>query len=98
ADSEHRRALRRLLARLLERDARRAAKHLPLSPRAAMLASALEGQQQLRRELVDAALSALTGDGLVEIRDAAAFESRLERVRQQLFGAAVERCQLAERI
>ena len=35
---------------------------------------------------------------MIEIRDAAAFEVRLELIRRQLFGAAVERCELAERI
>ena len=98
AEQEHQRAVQALIRLHLARDSRRAARQLPLSPRAAMLASALEGQQQLRGELLDAALNALTADGLTAIRDAAAFEARLEQVRRQLFGAAVERCQLAERI
>ncbi|MCB1560506.1 MAG: ATP-dependent RNA helicase HrpA, partial [Xanthomonadales bacterium] len=98
ADMAHQQALRELIGLQLARETRRAAKQLPMSPRAAMLAAALEGQQQLRRELVDAALNALSADGLVEIRDAAALEARLELIRRQLFGAAVERCELAERI
>ena len=98
ADQAHQRAVRELVGLQLAREAKRAAKQLPLSPRAAMLAASMEGQQQLRRELVDAALNALSADGLIEIRDAAAFEVRLELIRRQLFGAAVERCELAERI
>ncbi|MEZ5465786.1 MAG: ATP-dependent RNA helicase HrpA [Lysobacteraceae bacterium] len=98
ADLEHGRAVRRLLALQLEREMKRATKQLPISPRAAMLAAALEGQQQLRRELVNAAFNALAADDLVAIRDATAFETRLELIRRQLFGAAIERCELAERI
>jgi ATP-dependent helicase HrpA len=98
ARREHPRGVRRLMEIALADRARQARKQLPVSPKIGLLYAAIESQERLRGDLVDAALNALLSDGLDEIRDHAAFDSRLAEVGRQLFPEAMKRLTLAEEI
>ena len=95
---EHPRGVRRLLEIALVDRAKQARKQLPVSPKIGLLYAAIESQERLRGDLVDAALNALLSDGLDAIRDRAAFDSRLQEVGRQLFPEAMRRLTLAEEI
>ena len=88
----------RLLEMALAEPVRRATRQLPVSPRVGLLYAAIESQQRLREDLVAAALVAVAGDDLGDIRDQAAFSARVDSAARRLFGEAVVRLQLAEAI
>ncbi|MEO5596944.1 MAG: ATP-dependent RNA helicase HrpA [Lysobacteraceae bacterium] len=104
----HPAGVRRLLRIALIDAARQAQKQLPIAPKSGLLYAAIEGfgskghgvaaKQQLQSDLVDGALSSLLADDLQSIRDRAQFSQRLEAIRRGLFGEAMQRLQLAERI
>ena len=86
-----------------------ARKQLPVPPQIGLLYAAIEqfahvaaikspAQERLRVDLVEAALNALLADGLDDIRDRAAFDSRASDIGKALFGEAMRRMQLAEAI
>ncbi len=98
ADANHPQGVRRLLEIALADKAKNARKQLPVSPKTGLLYAAIESQERLRGDLVEAALNALLADGLGGIRDREAFERRHESAARQLFGEAMERLKLAESI
>ena len=98
AEANHPRGVRRLLEIALADKAKSARKQLPVSPKTGLLYAAIESQERLRGDLVEAALNALLAEGLGEIRDREAFEQRRESAGRQLFGEAMERLKLAESI
>jgi ATP-dependent helicase HrpA len=98
ADAAHPQGVRRLLEIALADKAKQARKQLPIPPKTGLLYAAIESQERLRGDLVDAALNALLAEGLGDIRDRAAFERRREDASKRLFGEAMERLKLAETI
>ncbi|WP_447729766.1 ATP-dependent RNA helicase HrpA [Pseudoxanthomonas suwonensis] len=109
AEAAHPRGVDRLLRIALADKARQARKQLPVSPKLGLLYAAIEQfggspqdkaqeKEQLRADLVEAALNAVLADGLGEIRDRAAFQKRAEAAGRQLFAEAMQRLQLAEQI
>jgi ATP-dependent helicase HrpA len=94
----HPQGVRRLLEIALADKAKQARKQLPVSPKTGLLYAAIESQERLRGDLVDAALNALLADGLGDIRDRVAFEQRREDASRRLFPEAMERLKLAEAI
>ncbi|MGH8063309.1 MAG: ATP-dependent RNA helicase HrpA, partial [Pseudoxanthomonas sp.] len=98
ADGNHPQGVRRLLEIALADKAKSARKQLPVSPKTGLLYAAIESQERLRGDLVEAALNALLAEGLGDIRDREAFEQRRESVGRKLFGEAMERLKLAESI
>ncbi|RYZ71723.1 MAG: ATP-dependent RNA helicase HrpA, partial [Lysobacteraceae bacterium] len=98
ADAAHPRGVRRLLEITLADKAKSARKQLPVSPKTGLLYAAIESQERLRGDLVEAATNALLDQGLDDIRDRAAFERRRDEAGRQLFGEAMQRLQLAEAI
>jgi len=78
-----------------------ARKQLPLSPKTAMVYTAVATAEQLRADLVAKALAALLGGGqagvtLAAIRDREAFNRAIGAVKQKLFGEAMARLKIAE--
>lgn len=98
ADAVHPQGVRRLLEIALADKIKQARKQLPVSPKTGLLYAAIETQERLRGDLVDAAMNALLADGLGAIRDRAAFETRRDDIGKRLFGEAMERLRLAETI
>ena len=109
AEAAHPRGVDRLLRIALADKARQARKQLPVSPKLGLLYAAIEQfgtgpearvkeKEQLRADLVEAALNAVLADGLDGIRDAGAFQRRSEAAGRQLFAEAMARLQLAEQI
>ncbi|KAF1686494.1 ATP-dependent RNA helicase HrpA [Pseudoxanthomonas broegbernensis] len=109
AQAAHPRGVERLLRIALADKARQARKQLPVSPRLGLLYAAIERfgtgpgakakeKEQLRADLVEAALNAVLADGLGEIRDAGAFGRRAEAAGRGLFAEAMSRLELAEQI
>lgn len=98
ARSLHAQGVRRLLLLALAPKIKQARKQLPVQPKIGLLYAAIESQERLRADLVDAALNALCAEGLAEIRTPAQFSERLESVQRNLFAAAVERLRLAEQV
>lgn len=108
AAREHAGGVRRLLVLALADKLRQARKQLPVTPKLALLYAAIEGFQQqpgqgpaheqLRADLAEAALSAVTEGELGDVRDAAAFEARAQDAGRRLFPEAMQRLQLAEQI
>ncbi|MET0718267.1 MAG: DUF3418 domain-containing protein, partial [Pseudoxanthomonas sp.] len=98
AAGAHPRGVRRLLKIALAEKAKQARKQLPVSPKTGLLYAAIESQERLRGDLVEAALNALLAEGLHAIRDPAAFEKRREETARKLFPEAMERLKLAETI
>ncbi len=98
AEEAHPQGVRRLLEIALADKAKSARKQLPVSPKTGLLYAAIESQERLRGDLVEAALNALLAEGLGEIRDRGAFEQRRESAGRQLFGEAMQRLKLAESI
>jgi len=77
---------------------KQARKQLPVSPKTGLLYAAIESQERLRGDLVDAALNAVLDQGLGDIRDPQAFAQRRESAGKALFGEAMQRLKLAESI
>ncbi|WP_314106283.1 ATP-dependent RNA helicase HrpA [uncultured Stenotrophomonas sp.] len=95
---QHPRGVRRLLEIALADKAKQARKQLPVPPKTGLLYAAIESQERLRGDLVDAAMNAVLADGLGEIRDPAAFARRRDAAGRDLFGEAMARLKLAENI
>lgn len=87
----HPRGVRRLLEIALADKIKQARKQLPVSPKTGLLYAAIESQERLRGDLVDAALNAVLADGLGAIRDPGAFAQRRDDASKRLFGEAMER-------
>ncbi|OAX61851.1 ATP-dependent RNA helicase HrpA [Xanthomonas graminis] len=98
AEAAHPRGVRRLLEIALADKVKQARKQLPVSPKTGLLYAAIESQERLRGDLVDAALNALLEEGLDAIRDPGSFAQRRDAAGKQLFGEAMERLKLAEAI
>jgi ATP-dependent helicase HrpA len=98
AAEAHPGGVRRLLEIALAEKAKQARKQLPVSPKTGLLYAAIESQERLRGDLVDAAINAVLADGLAEIRDPDAFARRRDLAGKALFGEAMERLRLAETI
>ncbi len=98
AEASHPRGVRRLLEIALAEKAKQARKQLPVSPKTGLLYAAIESQERLRGDLVEAALNTLLAGNLGGIRDREAFEARHEEVGRRLFPEAIERLNLAESI
>ncbi|KUF21029.1 ATP-dependent RNA helicase HrpA [Xanthomonas phaseoli] len=94
----HPRGVRRLLEIALADKIKQARKQLPVSPKTGLLYAAIESQERLRGDLVDAALNAVLADGLGAIRDPGAFAQSRDDASKRLFGEAMERLKLAESI
>ncbi|WP_225763090.1 ATP-dependent RNA helicase HrpA [Stenotrophomonas sp. Marseille-Q4652] len=98
AAEAHPQGVRRLLEIALADKAKQARKQLPVSPKTGLLYAAIESQERLRGDLVDAAMNAVLAEGLEDIRDPAAFGARRDDAAKRLFGEAMERLKLAENI
>ncbi|CAN7453706.1 ATP-dependent RNA helicase HrpA [Pseudoxanthomonas sp. LjRoot143] len=98
AAAAHPGGVRRLLEVALADKVKQARKQLPVSPKTGLLYAAIESQERLRGDIVDAAMNAVLADGLEAIRDRAAFEQRRDDASKRLFGEAMERLKLAEAI
>ena len=98
ADAAHPRGVRRLLEIALADKVKNARKQLPVPPKTGLLYAAIESQERLRGDLVEAALNALLAEGLGDIRERAGFERRRDETGRQLFGEAMQRLKLAESI
>ncbi len=94
----HPQGVRRLLEIALADKVKQARKQLPVSPKTGLLYAAIESQERLRGDLVDAAMNAVLAEGLGEIRTHDAFEQRRADAAKHLFGEAMERLKLAETI
>ncbi|MEN5209060.1 ATP-dependent RNA helicase HrpA [Stenotrophomonas terrae] len=94
----HPQGVRRLLEIALADKLKHARKQLPVSPKTGLLYAAIESQERLRGDLVDAALNAVLADGLDAIRTPEAFQQRCADAGKRLFGEAMERLKLAESI
>jgi len=90
--------VRRLLEIALADKVKQARKQLPVSPKTGLLYAAIESQERLRGDLVDAAMNAVLAEGLGDIRSPDAFEQRRADAGKRLFGEAMERLRLAETI
>ncbi|MCD9086248.1 ATP-dependent RNA helicase HrpA [Stenotrophomonas sp. SY1] len=90
--------VRRLLEIALADKVKQARKQLPVSPKTGLLYAAIESQERLRGDLVDAAMNAVLADGLETIRSPETFELRRADAAKRLFGEAMERLKLAESI
>jgi len=95
---QHPRGVRRLLEIALADKAKQARKQLPVPPKTGLLYAAIESQERLRGDLVDAAMNAVLAEGLGDIRDPAAFAKRSAEAGKALFGEAMARLKLAENI
>jgi ATP-dependent helicase HrpA len=98
AAAAHPAGVRRLLEIALADKVKQARKQLPVSPKTGLLYAAIESQERLRGDIVDAAMNAVLADGLEAIRYRAAFEQRRDDAGKRLFGEAMERLKLAEAI
>ncbi len=94
----HPQGVRRLLEIALADKLKQARKQLPVSPKTGLLYAAIESQERLRGDLVDAALNAVLAEGLEAIRTLDAFQQRCADAGKRLFGEAMERLKLAESI
>ncbi|MGH8055237.1 MAG: ATP-dependent RNA helicase HrpA [Stenotrophomonas sp.] len=90
--------VRRLLEIGLADKVKQARKQLPVPPKTGLLYAAIESQERLRGDLVDAAMNAVLADGLDTIRAPDTFELRRADAAKRLFGEAMERLKLAETI
>ena len=108
AERLHPQGVRRLLVLALADKCKQARKQLPVQPKLSLLYAAIESNaprqdglkdaDRLRADLVDGAFAALSADGLLEVRDAAAFAQRAETIGKTLFGETMARLKQAEAI
>ncbi|MFT3756259.1 MAG: ATP-dependent RNA helicase HrpA [Pseudoxanthomonas sp.] len=98
AEQAHPQGVRRLLEIALADKVKQSRKQLPVSPKTGLLYAAIESQERLRGDIVDAAMNAVLAEGLATIRDRAAFDQRRDAAGKKLFGEAMERLKLAENI
>ncbi len=71
AQAAHPLGVRRLLEIALAEKMKQARKQLPVGAKTGLLYAAIESQERLRGDLVDAAMNAVLAEGLEDIRDAA---------------------------
>ncbi|KAG0732247.1 hypothetical protein G6F23_014508 [Rhizopus arrhizus] len=76
--------VRRLLEIALAEKVKQARKQLPVGAKTGLLYAAIESQERLRGDLVDAAMNAVLAEGLEDIRDAAVFEQRRDHAAKAL--------------
>ena len=98
ASEAHPHGVRRLLEIALADKVRQARRQLPVSPKTGLLYAAIESQERLRGDLVDAAMNAVLAEGLGDIREPQAFAQRRDAAGKALFGEAMQRLKLAESI
>jgi ATP-dependent helicase HrpA len=108
AAREHDAGARRLATLALADKLRQARKQLPVAPKLALLYAAIEGfaqapgappaHEHLRTDLAQAALNAVLSASFGPVRDAAAFQQRVDDAARRLFTEAMARLQLAESI
>jgi ATP-dependent helicase HrpA len=108
AQRHHPEGVRRLLRIALAEKMKQARKQLPVQPKTSLLYAAIESRDprndglkdsdRLRADLVEGAFSALSAEGLLEIRDADAFAQRRDAIGKALFGEAMTRLKQAEAI
>ncbi|KRG71474.1 ATP-dependent RNA helicase HrpA [Pseudoxanthomonas dokdonensis] len=98
AERRHPQGVRRLLHIGLADKLKQARKQLPISPKTGLLYAAIESQERLRGDLLEAALNAVLAQDVAAIRDRATFEQRREKAARELFPEAMQRLQLAETI
>ena len=98
ASEAHPSGVRRLMEIALADKVRQARRQLPVSPKTGLLYAAIESQERLRGDLVDAAMNAVLDEGLADIRDPQVFAQRREAAGKALFGEAMQRLKLAESI
>ncbi len=108
AAREHDAGVRRLATIALAEKLRQARKQLPVLPKLALLYAAIEGftqapgaapaHEHLRTDLAQAALNAVLAAPFSGVRDAAAFQQRVDDAGRRLFAEAMARLQLAEAI
>ncbi|MCB1555383.1 MAG: ATP-dependent RNA helicase HrpA [Xanthomonadales bacterium] len=95
----HARGVDALLHRGLADRFRQSRKQLPIDPKLGLLYAAIETQERLRDDLVEAAYAELRDrEALERIRSADDFAALLQRVGRGLFQVATERLRLAEEI
>jgi len=94
----HPTGVRRLLEIGMAEKLKQSRKQLPIAAKTGLLYAAIESQERLRGDLMDAAVNAVLAEGLLDIRDAAAFEQRREQANRTVFGEAMQRLKLAETI
>ena len=90
--------MRRLAQIALVDQVKQARTQLPVSPKLGLLYATIESSERLRADIVDAAMAALLGEGLVTVRDKPTFDARIAKIAQKLFAEAMQRLQLAEAI
>jgi ATP-dependent helicase HrpA len=108
AAREHDAGARRLATLALADKLRQARKQLPVAPKLALLYAAIEGfaqapgappaHEHLRTDLAQAALNAVLSASFGPVRDATAFQQRVDEAARRLFAEAMARLQLAESI
>jgi ATP-dependent helicase HrpA len=108
AQRHHPEGVRRLLRIALAEKMKQGRKQLPVQPKTSLLYAAIESRDprndglkdsdRLRADLVEGAFTALSADGLLEIRDADAFARRRDEIGRTLFGEAMTRLKQAEAI
>ncbi|MBW8367563.1 MAG: ATP-dependent RNA helicase HrpA [Arenimonas sp.] len=108
AAREHDAGVRRLATMALAEKQRQVRKQLPVSPKLALLYAAIEqfaqapggspAHEHLRTDLAQAALNAVLAESFTGVRDAAAFQQRVDAAGRSLFAEAMARLQLAEAI
>ena len=98
ARQQHPSGVRALLVAGVADRIKQARKQLPISPRTGLLYASVESSERLREDLVEAALNAVCGEQLVDIRSNADFVALSQRVGRELFAEATRRLQLTEQI
>ena len=108
AERLHPQGVRRLLAIALTDKCKQARKQLPVQPKISLLYAAIESaaprkdglkdSDRLRADLVDGAFAALSADGLLAVRDAAAFAQCCDAIGKGVFAEAMQRLKQADAI
>jgi ATP-dependent helicase HrpA len=108
AEQLHPEGVLRLLGIALADKLKSARRQLPVQSKTSLLYAAIESAKprtdglkdtdRLRSDLVDGAFVALADNNLLEVRDADAFNTRVDAISKALFGEAMQRLQQAETI
>jgi ATP-dependent helicase HrpA len=98
ATAAHRAGVERLLRIALAAEFKRARKQLPLKPKLAMAFAPHGRADALREDIVEGAFADVLRDHDLDVRDRAAWQTLRDAVSRALFGAAMERLELAEPI
>ena len=101
AERLHPQGVRRLLGIALADKCKQARKQLPVQPKISLLYAAIESaaprkdglkdSDRLRADLVDGAFAALSANGLLDVRDAAAFAQCCDAIGKGVFAEAMQR-------